>query len=80
VLKVAAAGGRQGSLDVRRPLRVGLCEPPDLVGCQSQVAKHTAERLAGIDGVQKLLPYLGREPRRCPGSAEIDEIGGLALS
>ncbi len=57
MLQVAAAGSRQHSLEVRRPLLVGLGEPPNLVGCQPQVAQHTPERLAGIDGVKELSPY-----------------------
>jgi hypothetical protein len=57
VLEVLPAGCRQGGLQRRRPPRIGLGQPPDLIGRQSQVAKQTAERLAAREAVQELLPH-----------------------
>jgi hypothetical protein len=59
VLEVVSAGCRQSSLQPLGSFRVGLGQPPHLVGCQVKVAEHPAERLAAVDRFQELLPYLG---------------------
>jgi hypothetical protein len=70
MLEVVSARCRQGGLKRRGPLCVGLGKSPDLIGRQSEVAKQTAERLAGIDAVQKLLARLDRQPLLRSGSAK----------
>jgi hypothetical protein len=58
VLQVAAAGRCKGFLERRRPLCVGLGEPPDLIRRQLQIAQHSSERSTGIDAIQELLARL----------------------
>jgi hypothetical protein len=58
--EVVPAGCRQGGLKRRRPLLVGLGQPPNLVRRQVEVAEHRPERHAGIDSLEKLLPQLDR--------------------
>jgi hypothetical protein len=58
VFQVITAGCRQGCLQLLGPFRVGLGQSPYLIGSQAKVAKHRAERLTGINGVQELLPHL----------------------
>jgi hypothetical protein len=59
VLQITAAAYGQGFLECFSPFLVGFCEPPNLIGRESQVAKQTAERLASVERVQELLPELG---------------------
>jgi hypothetical protein len=48
VLEVLPACGCQGGLQRSRPLLICPCKSPDLIRCQSQVAKQSAERVAGL--------------------------------
>ena len=58
--ELVPTGRRQGGLKRRRPLPVDPGHTPNLVRCQVQLAKHTAERLASIDGIHELLPHFNR--------------------
>ena len=60
VLEVMPAGRSQCGLKRRRPLVVGLGQPPNLVSGQVEVAEHRPEWHAGIDSLEKLLPQLDR--------------------
>jgi hypothetical protein len=61
VLEVVAPHGCERSLKGGGPLLVCLGEPPHLIRGQIEVAEHRLERLAAVDGVEELLPYVGRE-------------------
>jgi hypothetical protein len=63
VLKIISTGSHQGSIQRRRPLRIGLGEPPHLARGKSKITKHAPEQLAGIDQIEELLPHLERKPR-----------------
>jgi hypothetical protein len=56
VIEVCSAGSCKGSLQLGRPLLVGLSESSHLVGGQVQITRHPPERFAGIDRIEKLLP------------------------
>ncbi len=60
VLEVAAARCHQRCLELLRPFLVGLGEAADLVEAQAQVSHDLPERLAGVDAIQELPPYLDR--------------------
>ena len=60
--EVCPAGCCQGGLQFLRPFRVGLGQPPDLVGGQAKFTEHRAERLAVVDRVEELLAHLYGEP------------------
>lgn len=67
VPKVHSAGCRQGGLQLRGPLLVGLGKTPDLVGREVQIAKYASERLAGRDRVKELLAYFDWQALLRPG-------------
>jgi hypothetical protein len=58
VLEVVSAGCRQGGIERRRPLFVSLCQPPNPVRREVEVAEHLAERLPLIDRIEELSPKL----------------------
>jgi hypothetical protein len=60
VLEVVAAGRSQCGLKRRRPLVVGLGEPPHLIRSEAKLAQRRPERFTGINPIQKLLPQLDR--------------------
>ena len=60
VLEVVPAGSHQGRLQRGRPLLINSCEPPDLIGGQTEVADCRPEEPAVIDGREKLLSHLDR--------------------
>jgi len=58
VLQVIPTGCRQCGLQLLGPFLVGLGESPHLIRCQLELAERRPERLASVDRVQELLPYL----------------------
>jgi len=60
MLDVVPTSSRQCSLQRYRPILISLGEPLYLIGSQTKVAEHTAERLAVVDCVEELLPHLDR--------------------
>jgi hypothetical protein len=70
--EVCPAGCCQGGLQLFGPFRVGLGEPPNLVGGQAQITERRPERLIAVDRIQELLAHSGREsllrlaPKACP--------------
>jgi hypothetical protein len=60
VLEVMPAGRSQCGLKRRRPLVVGLGEPPHLIRSEAKLAQRRPERFTGINPIQKLLPQLDR--------------------
>ena len=75
--EVCPAGCCQGGLQFLRPFRVGLGQPPDLVGGQAKFTEHRAERLAVVDRVEELLPQLYGESLLRPASEA--RPGGVVL-
>jgi hypothetical protein len=62
VLEVVPAGSHQGRLQRGRPLLINSCEPPDLIGGQTEVMQCCPEWLASVDRIQEPLAYLGGQP------------------
>jgi hypothetical protein len=58
VLEIVSTGSDESVIERRRPLRLGLGEPPNLIRGQAQITKHLPKRLARIDSCQELLPHL----------------------
>ena len=77
MLEVVPTGCHQGGLQPLRPLVVGPGEPPHLIGSQAEVTDYRAERLAAVDGIEELLPYLGGEPLLRPGPSASSLIVGV---
>jgi hypothetical protein len=77
VLEVITAACRQRCVQLLGPFLVGLGEPPHLIGSQAKVTEHRAKRLAAVDGVQELLPYLDWEPLLRSGSSASPLIVGV---
>jgi hypothetical protein len=69
VLGVGLAGCRQGGLQRLRPLLIGPGQSPHLIGSQAKISQYLPERLAAIDRIEELQPYLGWEPLVRSGSS-----------
>jgi hypothetical protein len=80
VLEVLPAGRVQRGIERRRPFLIALGKAPHLVGGQVEIAEHSPERLAAVNGVEEPPPYFGRETRLCPASEPCLGGGGLGLS
>jgi hypothetical protein len=60
VLEVIPARCRQGGLKLLGPFRVGLGQPPDLIGSKAEIAQYLPERLVAVDRLEQLTPHLER--------------------
>ena len=59
MLKVAPTGWHQCGFERSRPLVVGLCESPHLVGGQAKFAERSPEQLAAVDDIQEPITVRG---------------------
>jgi hypothetical protein len=57
-----------------------LVNPHNLIGRQAQVTERSQERLAGVDGIQELLPNLDGKPLLCLSSLACPSVVALQLS
>jgi hypothetical protein len=64
MLEIVPTRCRQGLLERRRPLLVGLGQSPHLVRGQAQVSEHSPKGLAAVDDLQE-LPAFSTGSRAC---------------
>src|SRR5687767_14933898 len=57
-----------------------LANPHNLIGRQARVTERSPERLAGVDGIQDLLPNLDGKPLLCLSSLACPSVVALQLS